>query len=532
MFTKLLLYISSQHATAAHWRRGKLLLCQEYANDEAGWAAFGTFLQAYPDTPLHIMVDAVEEDFRSEILPHATGNNRQEMLARKLKQLYRATPYAAAWFQGRANDKRHDDTYLFCALSNPDVLEPWLNILQAHTTPLAGIYLFSVVSQSLLTQLKIVAPNLLLISKNSAGLRQSFFLNQQLKASRLTPLQVLDEHSDYPDPDMPSGISQYTDEIEKTRFYLTGQRLLPRDEKLNICILDPENTLEDIHTSLSNNPAVSCTRIARAELCKRLGITPQHLPEPCYNAPHFLALGSNKLPANLAPPALTRGFLHLRWRYMLYGLSTLCLLSAMIWNSTNLYQQNIAHSQTQRLAMQTQQQEIQYQEVAKQFPAAPVTADNLLKAVKIAQQINNDMRSPEQLMTILSHALDANPSITLTGLKWKLSAQPSTTEEAAMSKQSLPSTPASPNITPGKKWQIGYIEGEITPFNGDYRAAINTIQIFAEHFKQEPAVESVTILQLPLDINSSSGLSGTTLEQDSPTTVAKFKLKVLLKQGI
>ena len=101
-----------------------------------------------------------------------------------------------------------------------------------------------------------------------------------------------------------------------------------------------------------------------------------------------------------------------------------------------------------------------------------------------------------------------------------------------MSRQPLPSSPPSPNITPGKKWQIGYIEGEVTPFNGDYRAAINTIQTFAEHFKQETAVEKVTVLQLPLDINSNRGLSGTTLQNDSPTTVAKFKLKVLLKQGI
>lgn len=532
MFAKLLLYVSAQQATAAHWHRGKLLLCQEFANDESGWARFGTFLRAYPDTPVYVMVDVVEEDFRSEVLPHATGNNRHEMLARKLKQFYRATPYSAAWLQGRSPDKRRDDTYLFNALTNPDVLSPWLNLLQAEAMPLAGIYLLPMVSQFLLTQLKITTPNILLISKNSAGLRQSFFQNQQLKASRLTPLQLTGDESDPFDPDKPLSAPSYTEEIEKTRFYLNSQRLLPRDDKLNIYILDPENALGYLQAALSKDTALRCARIEREEICKRLGLTPQALPAACNNAPHFIALGAKPPHANLAPATLTRGFSQYRTRFTLYALSIAVVLCASGWSAINLYLRHTNTTQIAQLALQTRQQEAQYQEVAKQFPAAPVSADNLLKAVNIAKYINENSRSPEQLMTIISHALDASPSIVLSQLKWKLSAQPSSPDDTPQSMPPLPAPAAPQNTTPGKKWQIGYIEGEVTPFNGDYRAAISDIQIFADHLKRNKAVESVTILQLPLDINSSSGLSGTTLEKESPATNAKFKLKLLLKQGI
>lgn len=532
MFAKFLLYVSAQQATAAHWHRGKLLRCQEYANDEPGRSQFGALLRTYPDTPVYIMVDAVAEDFRSEIMPHATGNSRHEMLARKLKQLYRATPYAAACFQGRGSGQRRDDTYLFSALTSPDALNPWLNILQMHATPLAGIYLLPMVSQLLLARLKLTAPNLLLVARNRAGLRQSFFQNLQLKASRLTPLQFPENQPDHLNPGKPASVAHYTDEIEKTRFYLNSQRLLARDQKLNICILDPENALEELQAALSQDPALQCARIDREELCKRLGIKPQALPASCHNAPHFIALGTKPPPASLAPAALSRGFNHYRARFALYGLSAIAMLCAIIWSGANLTRQHADNTRMQRLALQTGQQEAQYQEVAKQFPAAPVSADNLLKAVSIANQINENSRSPEPLMAIVSHALDASPAIILSRLKWKLSDQPDSPDDAAQPRQPSPSSPPPQNTIPGKKWQIGYIEGEIVPFNGDYRAAIHDIQAFADRLQRDGSVESVAVLQLPLDINSSNGLSGTTLEQESPTTGARFKLKLLLKQEI
>ena len=76
--------------------------------------------------PAEIMVDAVEEDYRFETLPHAYGPDRAQMAARKLRQHYRNTPYMAAWRLGRETGKRRDDRYLFSALTNPDLVTDWL----------------------------------------------------------------------------------------------------------------------------------------------------------------------------------------------------------------------------------------------------------------------------------------------------------------------------------------------------------------------------------------------------------------------
>ena len=84
------------------------------------------------------MADTVDEDYRFETLPHAYGKDRRDMVERKLKQLYRSTPFFGASLAEREEGKRRDDRYLFAALTNPAVFDPWLRILIASGLPIAG----------------------------------------------------------------------------------------------------------------------------------------------------------------------------------------------------------------------------------------------------------------------------------------------------------------------------------------------------------------------------------------------------------
>ena len=217
-------------------------------------------------------------------------------------------------------------------------------------------------------------------------------------------------------------------------------------------------------------------------------------------------------------------------RLALFGMSAAAALTAIIWSGANFVLQQSDEKETQQLIAQTQHQESLYDEVARKFPEAPTSAENLLKAVEIAKKISENRRTPELMMKTVSLALDANPSITLNRLKWVHSSQTSDPEEASSQQQAAPANLAdTANATSNKKWQIGYIEGEIKPFSGDYRAAIQDINTFAASLKKNEAVADVAILQLPLNINSGSGLSGTTLEKNTLAPSAKFKVKVLLK---
>src|SRR5262245_44330470 len=109
MAEKLLVGITANGAAAARWRGSRMAECQVFGGDEAGQAAFKEFLAQLPDMPAYVMVDAVEEDYRFETLPHTYGSDRVQMATRKLRQHYRNTPYMTAWRLGRDTAKRRDD---------------------------------------------------------------------------------------------------------------------------------------------------------------------------------------------------------------------------------------------------------------------------------------------------------------------------------------------------------------------------------------------------------------------------------------
>ena len=153
MADKLLIAISAQGATAAFWRGNRIRDCFSFADDEAGRAGFRDHLESFQGVPAHIMVDAVEEDYRFETLPRAFGSDRAEMVARKLRQYYRNTPYMTASLLGRDAGKRRDDRYLFSALTNPELIEEWLKAVAARGLPVAGIYLLPMLSGTLVEKL-------------------------------------------------------------------------------------------------------------------------------------------------------------------------------------------------------------------------------------------------------------------------------------------------------------------------------------------------------------------------------------------
>jgi hypothetical protein len=96
MADKLLFSVSASQVSSARWLGGRLGTSTVFENSEAGFAAFKEHLAQEPNLPAHMIVDAVEEDYRFESLPHSFGSDRGEMIARKLKQHYRNTQYCNA----------------------------------------------------------------------------------------------------------------------------------------------------------------------------------------------------------------------------------------------------------------------------------------------------------------------------------------------------------------------------------------------------------------------------------------------------
>lgn len=510
MSTKIIVCVTTQRAIAAVFESGKLGPCQEFAINEDGQRAFGNLLHAHPGIPVYLMVDSVEEDYHAEILPHVSGSARRELVRRKLKQLYRSTSYYTAWIQGREPDKRRDDHYLFAALTNAELLRPWLETLHLFQAPLAGVYLLPMVTQGLVARLKLVAPDLLVVTKHNSGLRQSFFQGKQMKASRLALADQ--EHS--------ASTANLAADIGKTRLYLNSLRLMAREAKLTVLLLDTDDSMEELQQRLQADPGfTTALRLSHNELSARLGGVSLRCPYVL----HMIELGLQHPANNLAPASATRNFWQHQQRRLMVVASAAVTAMALTWAGANLYQRHQLNNATRQLETETQALQARYVEITKTFPQAPASADNLEKAVQLAIRINQDSRTPEKVLLAVSRALETSPEIMLTRLSWKFGAAGQDTSKAG-------AEPAPPAGAAGWR-ESGMVEGEVRPFHGDYRGAMASVSRFAGKMVHDPDITSVSVVQMPLNIHSSTALSGNTLDAGNNETMrAEFKIRVVLKE--
>jgi len=522
MADKLLICVSAEQATVGLARNGKLGPCQVFRNDDPGVAAFDRYLASLRNVPVHVMVDVVEEDYRFEMLPHASGRDRSELIERRLRQLYRNTAFCAHLAVGRDAGKRRDDQYLFFALTNPETVNGWLAVVRAHDLPVAGVYLLPVIAQGLVQKLAPETPNLLLVSRHPSGLRLTFFRQGKLRISRLTRVETADTRG---------RVAAYTEEIANTRLYLHALRVMTLDEHLAIVVLDRDGSLAGLEQSVAREISnAQASLLTSAELVSRAGVSEailRDVPDALYL--HFLGLHSPV--GNLAPEPVTERFQIYQLRRALYATAAIVGLTTVAWSAMNAYQIYDLRSQRELAASQTADYQRRYQEVTRKFPAAPTSADNLVLAVQTAERLRSAKHSPEPAMLVASRAFEQFPNVYLKSFGWKYGTRDFDSDGGSR-RADAPGTP--PGAAGAQSGSTGrrhamFIEGEIRPFDGDYRTALDAINGFAEALRQDPAVAEVKVVGLPLNVSPNMALSGSTADSATRATTAPFRLHAVLK---
>lgn len=522
--TQLVLCATSQNLLAGLWRAGKLQGSQVFNNDEAGHAAFAGFLQQYPATPVYLIADAVEEDYRLESVPHTTGNAKRELVARKLNQFYRGLEYRTAHFINREQDKRKDDKYLFAALNNADFLQEWVKVIQALKAQLVGVYLLPMLSQVLVKQLKLMAPHILLCERLSSGLRQTYLHNGRLRMSRLVP-------------NVPTAANQlgyfYLVEIEKTQLYLISQRFISNETPLNLVLASIDGSTQNISQGISQEQGIECTDLNLSQIAKGMNL-PANLIEQMPELLHMQLLASGHLVDNLAPEVLTKEYEFSKLKQAIkiaasvlgvVGLSA----AAGVFNQGLNYQTAFKDA-----AQDTVLQQRRYDDAAKNFPVTTISAEDLKVAVELDKTIAIYPKSPRRVMQVVSAALEQVPEVQLDRLRWALNSDINIKDEDKLI--SLPTSPSqagsnsASSVDSTKLKEIGFVTAEISGFTGDYRSALNSVHKFVEKLKSDSNVAAVEVLQEPVNVSSFVNLQGsTTDEQATQTQPALFKLKVILK---
>lgn len=501
---RVLLYLSAAGASCALYRNGTLKEVLSLPSDEEGWENFNALLLKHPGKPVAIAVDTVDEIYRQDILPRARGADRQEMTDRRLRQLIHHSAYRAALRQHGLGEprlsvrlNRKQDRYLMMGLTNSEIVRPWLDIMHVRGAHLSGIWLLPALAIPLVRQFHLNKSRLLLVSEQTGGLRLTYLEDGELRFSRLAPV----DSSLYQNP-----LEGYAEEIERTRQSLVGQRLLARSESLRTLLLDPLNTLEELHGLLPETAGFQCESILRGQLLETLKLPPTLLAESS-DALYLKLLPDAPHGANLMTReqhAVTR--LHWKKRGLRF-VAAAWLISALI-ASALLWLDTWRLDQAAERARISSQQDLAKEAQLLASAGGAATLDRRMQTVQAWRNISAMEQEPSaafQSILEISHQIDR---LHVRSLSWA-------TDLASNALQSA--------TAPGSRKQFINLEGEILPFDNDFGAAHRRIQTLLKQLQTAFPKHRITVTRWPLDISAASDLEG---EFGNSTPSASFQLEL------
>lgn len=491
---RLVLLATPRQIGVLDWRPGHLHWLGQFPASQEGLAAFRQVVVRHTALPVLLIADTVDEDYRSEILPHVQGRARSELLTRKLKQVFRNARFIGAWRQARETTGRRDDRYLLAALPDAEWLTPWLSVLHRERAPLAGIAPLALAYQYLLEKLRVPSAHVLLACRLNSGLRLSYYQNGLLRFSRLIGG---DGPSQLPD--------NAADEIAKTQLYLTGQRILPREARLHVLLLDPSGQLNNAQTALNADPAFNTRLIDMSSLARALQIPDDFLEATPEVAP-LAAIAGETLALNLAPAELLQHHTEFLWRRRLRAVAaTVALLGLTTTAAYWLHAQNL-RDEADIIALQQRQLADRYQAIARTFPAGVAAPEQLAQTVSLAQDLGRGRLDVNALFATVGQALDPMPDIALESVAWSHDTAPN--GEARVT-----------------------LDAALVPFDGNYRAAMQRIEQFMSRLRNAPGVHAVALHSSPVDADSTSTLSGKTLDPGTAEALARFSVSLLYREA-
>ena len=508
---KHLLYLTNNQLTVRLWQRGRLSDGTEFYNDANGWAALSAYLSAFRHVPVYVLMDLIEEDFQRDTIPHVLGKTRQNLIDRRLLQLYRDTPYRHASRQGREKTGRKDDVMLFNALTNPALIKPWIDAISQQQVPIAGIFSCALLSELLFKKLALPGGPVLLITHQSSGLRQNFFYHGHLRFSRLIQLAN----------DAPDSVADATiQEIARTRLFLANARLLQRGEALQLVALDHPDYLASLQQRQVESGDSTYRSISIEQASAQLGLK-SALQNDMADVLMLALLSRTPPPSHYALPEKNNTYLLWQIRLACHILSAATLAGCLMWSGANALEAMNAAEQLRGHQQATLNNQHRYADVLAGMPKTDVNPHDMKAVVDVHALLVQNNATPNAILNRISTVLEHLPQLQLNDLRWEVSggrdlsdpaAQPGAVPDAAL--LGLPVRPAE-TVT---------LKGEIVPFDGNYRRALQMVNQLVAELQQNQTLE-VSVLHLPLDTGAKAALSGQAgQENDNPS--AGFELKV------
>lgn len=508
--------ISADKLSVYHWERGSLASSYLFDVDESGRENFSRYLAEADNTPMYVLVDFIEEEFRQDSIPHVFGPDKDALIKRKQSRLFRDAVFQYADFQEREEEGRRDDKYLFMALTKNELLQPWLELLDENKVPVKAVLSLPQLIQSYIARLPSFSDYALFVSMQSiSGLRQTFFLKKKLKLSRLSKLPRFGTESYAP---------RIATEVEKIQRYVNSLRLIPNDKRLDIYIQADKKTINEFEKNRPSLPNVNYNYLDIQDLTSQFKVKIEKtIPfSDQLFVSHLLEQGATNYYAqqkNLRYSKMRNT------RIAMNIFSILLIFGGLIFSGYSLMSGMIYKQQAEEAKVKTDFYQGRYDMAKERLPETVVDSYKVKTAVDAAATLEEYKASPYHSLIVFGKSLQQFPEIKLDDISWQFSMNPVISDENAATNNRISPIQNNNEEVVYKYFHISTVNAHIDSFDGDFRKALATVNRFAESLRQVDAVYDVTITSMPLDISSDATLQGAT---GSTQKEALFSLQAVI----
>jgi hypothetical protein len=519
----LILLITDIQVQLLRWQSGELVLLHVYGKTPEDLHAFTADTRPFARLPVLVVTDLIEENFRYDTVVHVIGRDQKALLKRKIDFAFRNTPYRRSTVIEREKDGRRDDKILLSAISKPESVDVWINVLLKQKFAIQTITSLAYILETFVARRKGTEESCFLITnlENGNNLRQTFFKNGQMLFSRLTTLTSREP-------------SQLGDDIYgetvQLRQYLERIQFLTYDAALHIEVYTP---YDDIVLQLENRTS-DHNRIEVRDTNMLAGDVANASSSPTH---YFLSrVLAQSRPANIYAPATTTRFHDLKKAayYAALTASVILLLTLAI-NIPLVFNAREKWQQTESLQNQLGPLQAQYATLSSNYPSMPASSQDMELVVLTHDKLASQVYSPVTAMNMISSALALSQDLVLTSVDWSLVEKPASVSAQTSSFQDAPAPPIEGlNEANGmlaflleKRSQIKIvIEGQAySP--SSFTEAQNKVVTLIDALANNPGV-TVSASRMPTDVRTDTSVS--TLVTDGEIR-APFTLELTLAES-
>lgn len=487
------------------WTKKSLELIDEFGKDPD--KKLLNILDDYPDYPVIIVTDYLEESFRHDTGVHVSGSDRKALLERKLNFSFRNTPYRAATIVGRESEGRKDDKILLSALTKPEMLDPWVKLLLEQKIQIQCVTSVAYLMQEYSLKAGLNDKNLMIVSiEEGSELRQTFLRNGKIHFSRLTSLTTKEISS------LPNAINHESLQI---RQYLERIKLLPFDSPMVIRVFTPL-PIDELSLETFNNELNTFHVFNIHELAETYALTIDGLDK----SPTTLFLGRILQRArlnNIYAPLSTRKYFQLHSLADGLKAAGIGLVIIIIFsNSFSMIDTLGNRDLIQNMGQQTAPLNRMYEQLTQRFPETPIPSAEMALVVETAEQINNNSYRFEEALALISQALATAPELQITSISWAMAERENNAAASGFSDMGGSfGSPPPQQSSGGQEIQQATLN-DMTQINitieglalspQSYREAQNQVMLFMTALNQAPGT-SVTASKMPTNVRVDAAVS-------------------------